>query len=97
LLVNGIEYNRKVVKRLESHQAYEMLGVYLAQDGNLNRQFQKMKKAATEWAYGLRTGKITKKEVWIALNSTIMRTLIYPLLALRLTRAQCKAILTPIL
>jgi len=97
LMVNDIENNRKVVKRLEPHQAYETLGVYLAPDGNLNEQFQKMKKAASAWANGLRTGNITKPEVWIALNSTIMRTLIYPLPALRLTRAQCEAILAPIL
>ena len=97
MLVNDIENNRKVVKRLEPHQAYETLGVYLAPDGNLNEQFQKMKKAATAWVNGLRTGNITKTEVWIALNSTIMQTLIYPLPALRLTRAQCEAILAPIL
>ncbi len=43
LYVNDISEARKAIKRLEPHQAYETLGVYLAPDGNLEHQFQKMK------------------------------------------------------
>jgi hypothetical protein len=95
--VNDIADNRKVVKRLEPHQAYETLGVFLAPDGNLNEQIHKMMKATMSWADGLRTGTISKNEVWMALQSTIMRTLSYPLPALRFTRSQCEAIMAPIL
>jgi len=56
-----------------------------------------MKEAVKKWVEGLRTGSISKAEVWIALNSTIMRTLLHPLPAIRLTKAQCESIMAPLL
>jgi hypothetical protein len=97
LYVNDILNNRKVITRLEPYQAYETLGVYLAPDGNLEEQFQKMKKATTQWADNLRTSSIGRNEVWIALQSTILRSLMYPLPALRLSKSQLDSILAPIL
>lgn len=96
-MVNNISNNRKVITQLEPHQAYETIGVFLAPDGNLEAQFKKMRTVAIAWADGLRTGTITKDKVWLALHSTILCTLIYPLLAIRLTKAQCEAILSPLL
>ena len=70
---------RKLIKRLEPHQAYDTLGVFLAPDGNLEAQAEKMGKAVKIWVDGLRTGRISKDETWLALQSTILRTLSYPL------------------
>ncbi len=95
LQVNDISDSRKTIKRLEAHEAYETLGVFLAPNGNSQAQFEKMRKAVASWVDGLRTGIISKDEVWLALQSTILRTLYYPLPALRLTKAQCKAIMSP--
>ena len=50
LYVNDIANERKVIKRLEPHQAHETLGKFLAPDGNLDAQFQKMQQAAKKWA-----------------------------------------------
>lgn len=97
LWVNNIANNRKVIKRLEPYQVYETLGVFLAPDGNPEQQILKLKNVAIKWADGLCTGSISKNEVWIALHSTIMRTLIYPLPALQLTKKECEAIMAPIL
>jgi hypothetical protein len=88
--VNDLYNDRKVLKRLEPHQAYKTLGVFLAPDGNLSKQFNKMRAAAVEWADGIHTGNLRKEEVWIALQSTVLRTLAYPLPALRLTRSSAK-------
>jgi hypothetical protein len=96
-MVKDIANTRKVIKRLEPHQAYETLGVFLAPDGNLEEQFQKMLAAANKWAENLRTGKISRNEAWLALQSTIMRTLVYPLPAIRLTKSQCESIMAPLL
>jgi hypothetical protein len=85
-----------VIKRLEPYEAYETLGVFLAPDGNLGAQIQKMKKAAVKWADNLCTGSISNNEVWVALQSTILRTLAYPLPALRLTKKDCEEIMAPI-
>jgi hypothetical protein len=88
LKVYDIHNNRKTIKRLEPGQAYETQGMFLAPDGNLEEQFKKLHTAATTLADGLRTGTITRDEVWLALQSTILRTPAYPLPALRITKAQ---------
>jgi hypothetical protein len=97
LQVKDILNQRKIITRMDACEAYETLGVSLAPDGNNEQQFKKMLLAATKWADGLRTGTISKNDVWIALQSTILRTLAYPLAALRLSKSQCEAILGPIL
>ena len=56
-----------------------------------------MLQAVTKWVDGFRTGKISREEAWLAVQSTILRTLYYPLPALRLSKAQCEAILAPLL
>jgi hypothetical protein len=97
LTVNDISNQRKTIKHLEPNQAYETLGVFLEPDGNLHEQYNKMHTAASHWADALQTGNFSKDEVWTALQSTIWRTLCYPLPALRLSKAQCDTIMTPIL
>ncbi len=97
LLVNDLHNNRKIITRLESGQAYETLGVFLAPDGNSRQQIDKMSAAVTNWTDHLRTGSLTKNEIWLALHSTILRTLTYPTPALRLSRIQWDAILAPLL
>jgi hypothetical protein len=97
LFVNDTSETRKQIKRLEPHQAYETLGVFLAPDGNLQEQFNKMLNVATIWADSMRTGRINKEEVWIALQLTIWCMLSYPLPALCLSRAQCEAIMAPVI
>jgi hypothetical protein len=45
----------------------------------------------------MRTGVIKKNDTWLALQSTIWRTLCYPLNAVNLIKQQCEAIMSPIL
>jgi hypothetical protein len=97
IYVNNILNQRKAIKRLEPDQAYETLGVFLAPDGNLEAQFDKMYEAVITRVDGLRTGKISRDEAWLALQSTILWTLYYPLPALHLSKAQCEAIYAPLL
>jgi hypothetical protein len=56
-----------------------------------------MLNAVTRWADSMQTGHINKQEAWIALQSTIWHTLSYSLPALCLSRAQCEAIMAPVL
>jgi hypothetical protein len=97
LQVHDIHDNRKLITRLEPYQAYETLGVFLAPDGNLDAQVEKMHKAVTVWVDRLRTGRISKEETWLALQSTILCTLCYPLPAIRLSKSQCEEIMAPLL
>jgi hypothetical protein len=59
-------------------------GVHLAPDGNNKQQHLQMKEKAIKWADSMRTGVIPKDDAWLAFNSTIWKTLLYPLPALRL-------------
>jgi len=97
LKVNDIEGNRKIISRLEPHQAYETLGVYLAPDGNSMQQVAKLPLAVKTWVDNLRTGVLTRSDVWLALRSTILQMLSYPLPALRFSRVQWDKIVSPLL
>jgi hypothetical protein len=97
IYVNDIQGVRTELKRLESHQAETMLGVDLALDGNALQQANKMKDTAIKWADAMHTGKISRNEARLAIHSTIWRTLTYPLPCLNLSKAQCEAIMAPIL
>jgi hypothetical protein len=97
LFVNDLHGERKKIKRCEVWDAQETVGIHLALDGNIVQQAMKMKTLATNWADHMRTGKITRDEVWLALSTTIMRTLSYPLPALNLAKKQCEDIMRPLL
>lgn len=49
------------------------------------------------WVDKLQTGNLTREEVWLAVNTTIMRTLSYPIPALSLSKDQHEEILRPLL
>jgi hypothetical protein len=97
LYITDLHGNLKELRRCPVDHAETTLGVDLAPDGNTVQQEKKMYDAASQWADSLRTGKISKTEAWLALQSTIMKTLTYPLPALNLTQSQCDHIMQPIL
>ena len=45
----------------------------------------------------MRVGYLTRYDAWMALNSAVMKTLEYPLLALTSIENECKKIMAPIL
>jgi hypothetical protein len=49
LFINNISDTRKMIKRLGAEQAHKTLGVFIAPDGNLQAQVEKMKRAAIQW------------------------------------------------
>jgi hypothetical protein len=96
LYVFDLEGNSRLIKRYETWEAQETLGMHLAPDGNTSEQTDKMKYLATQWADSI-TGRISRSEAWLAIISTILRTLAYPVPALNLSKEQCEAIMRPIL
>ena len=91
---DGVPQN---LMQLPITEAKRMLGVYLAADGNNRTQTMKLRGVAEEWRDKVRTGALTRKDAWIALTSTVMKSLEYPLLATTLTKEDCKYIMAPIL
>jgi hypothetical protein len=56
-----------------------------------------MKETAMKWLDAMHSGQISRSEAWLAITSTIWKTLTYPLLAIKLSKEQCKEIMAPIL
>jgi ribonuclease HI len=83
--------------RLEPHMAAETLGVFIAADGNWDKQVESLIAKSAKWADQIRTGHLSHQEVWIALGSTIWKTLTYPCDATALTEQECNRIMRPAL
>jgi hypothetical protein len=97
LFMNDINGISEAGRRISPDQAEETFGVWIAPNGNTKTQYEKLLDKALLWADQMRTGVIRKDETWLALQSTIWRTLCYPLNATNLTQVQCKRIMSPIL
>ena len=82
---------------LNPHEAKRMLGVFLAIDGSNDVQIKHMRRVAEVWYDQIRVGHLSRYDAWSALQSTVMKTLEYPLLALTLTEAECSTIMAPVL
>ena len=85
------------LKILDPDEAKKMLGVFLAIDGNNTTHIKHMRRIAEEWADKVRVGHLTRFDAWTAFNTTVMKTLEYPLLALTLTEEECNSIMAPVI
>jgi hypothetical protein len=97
LFMNDIHDVHNPVRRIKPHEAEETLGVWIAPDGNTEIQCKKLLEKAIMCADQMQTGLIQRDEMWLALQSTIWRTLCYPLNAMNLSTQECNAIMSPIL
>jgi hypothetical protein len=88
---------RKSIERLPVSAASRILGVYIAPDGNNEEQVKQLRKKTEQWADRVRSGHLPKTDAWYYLQSTIKRSLLYPLLATTLTEKECKHIEAPAL
>ena len=87
---------RESLIRLEPSEARETLGLWIALDGNQTAQFTALVNKAQTWAERIRAGRLNFAECWISLQTGIMKSLEYPLMATSLSRSQCKAIMKPL-
>ena len=56
-----------------------------------------MRHVAEAWYEKVRVGHLSRTDAWLALHSTVLKTLEYPLLALTLSEVDCNKIMAPIL
>ena len=73
------------------------LGVVLAPDGGHTDAIKYLKKKSETWAAYIKTGHISRLDAWQALDTTIVKTLRYPMPALCLTEKECNQIMSPVL
>ena len=71
---------------IDPAEAEKMLGVYLAVDRNNVKQVQVMGSKAESWKEKNRIGQLSSHGAWTALNTTIMKTMEYPLGAITIIR-----------
>ena len=58
---------------------------------------EQLRKTSEEWAEKLSKSGVKGKDAWYTMNSTIMKTLQYPLLVTSFTEEECDWIMAPIL
>ena len=85
------------LEKIEPDMGKETLGVILAPDGNNDHATEKLLEKSSTWRDYIITGHLKASEARLALDSTIMRTLSYPLPALTLTLKECNRIMKPVL
>jgi hypothetical protein len=97
IIVRDADGQRKILPRLEPSEAIETLGIFISMDGNQRAEVEKLRGKTEEFADCIRTGFVTRDEAWTALNSTIMKTLEYPMDAINLSKQQWDYIMKPLL
>ena len=93
--------NKDGIEEQLEHQTFaiakEMLGVYLAPNGQQKTQLGVMKSKAKAWSTHIRASNLNQYSVWRAMNTTIIKTLEYPLVATTLTAEELKSLMFPVL
>jgi hypothetical protein len=88
---------RVTLDRHEPQVATETLGVWQAMDGNNQVQIAKLRKKTELFAECMRTGFLSKNDAWYAINTTIMKTLEYPMMATTISEYEWGQIMIPLL
>ena len=86
---------REPIERLPTSVASRILGVYMAPDGNQSEQIRQLRAKTEAWADRVRSGHLARGDAWHYFQSTIKRTMAYPLAATTLTEADCRFIEAP--
>ena len=89
--------NRQQVQCLASNQAQEMLGVFIAPDGNHKEQFQNLLSKAKFLGERNRTIPAYSHEAWTGLTHIAMKSLEYCLPSTNLTKSECTTIMWELL
>ena len=88
---------RQPLSLIATNVGKETLGVYLDLEGTHSEAVKQMRKKACEWRDNIKVGHISWSNAWLATQTTIMKSLEYPLPALSLSVQQCTKILHPAL
>ena len=97
LIMQDHNMESEEIEQLDVTEAKEMLGVFLAADGNNDVQVDKLREVAEEWNGKIYSRFLEKQDAWIALKTTVMKTIEYPLPALTLTEEESRRVMAPIL
>jgi hypothetical protein len=85
------------LERLEVTEARKTLGVNTAPTGDNTAQFEHMLESSQKWAAQIKASNLRQVDAWLALRSTIWKTLEYPLTCTTLTQKECEQIMRPVM
>ena len=77
--------------------AQETLGVYLAPDGKNKKMIETLREKSEKWGNQIRNGNLPQTYAHKVLQTTIRKSIQYPLPALTLTQTECSHIMAPAL
>ena len=81
------------LNRLEAKEARETLGIFIAMDGNRNKQVEFLQHKARIYNEQLRTGVIERRHAWYSYTASFSRILEYPMEAIDLSRDEWESII----
>ena len=87
----------KLLERLPVFEARRTLGIRLAPDGNNDAEVKFLRERTLEWADCIRMGHLPRRLVWELMQTTILKSIQYPLLVTMLSQKQCTLIMAPLL
>ena len=85
--------NRQSIQKLHVSEAQEMLGVYIAPDGNNDVQYEHLIARTKQLGDKMRTTYCYNHEAWIGLTTIAMKSIEYCLPATTLSKVQCDNIM----
>ena len=85
------------LKYLSFSESKEMVGVFLAPDGNQKEQWRALNMKAKTWAGKIRASPLDPDAVWVAMTCTIIKGLEYPLAATTLSKRKLDKIMSHVL
>jgi hypothetical protein len=95
LYADDVSGQRVQLTYLPCSQASEMLGVWMAPDGNSTQLVAALKEISIDWSSKFQANSTSATVAWTALHSTISARLKYPLPATTLSEKECTSIMHP--
>ena len=86
-----------IIRRLEVTEARESLGIQTRYDGIQDDQKEYLRRKTVKWKDAIRSGHLQKDDAWYCLQSSIMKTVEYPLMATTLSKKDINYIMAPVL
>ena len=96
IAIPNLAGENEVVKLHNPDFAEETLGVFLAVDGNMRQEKEKLSKASSSWTRKIVCSGLFRNEVVMAITTTISRTWQYPISTTTFTPDDCEDIMKPL-
>ena len=85
------------MQRLRCHEAAEMLGIWLAPNGNPSKCVSVLEQKAIDWGLKVRLGDPSPVEAWTAIHTNVSVRIKYLLPACTPSEKECQSIMYPAL